>query len=150
MAEIKESECIFNGGKLIRYKCPTCGVIFGPEKMFALTEEQFSEDYALHYSVYKEGDSTQQELELFYKLDPTKSGIYLNWGVGAWSTTIDTLRREGYQVYGYDPYAPVDSEYVIKDKQVLQQMKFDGIFSHDLLEHLRDPHFPMFRADSTC
>lgn len=133
------SECIFNGGKLIRYVCPECGVVFGPEKMLNLDEKAFSDDYKLHYSVYAEGDSTEREIEVFRKLNPSKDEVYLDWGVGAWSTVIPSLREEGYQVYGYDPYAPTDSEYIITDEEKLRTMKFDGIFSHDLLEHLKDP-----------
>lgn len=133
------SECIFNGGSIIRYVCPKCGVTFGPEKMLNLSEELFANDYKTHYSVYSEGDSTQREIQVFRQLEPQKEGIYLDWGVGAWSTVISTLREEGYQVYGYDPYAPVDSEYIITSEDKLKTMKFDGIFSHDLLEHLKDP-----------
>lgn len=40
-------------------------------------------------------------------------------------------------MYGYDPYAPCNSEYIITDINVLKQSRFDGIFSHDVLEHLR-------------
>lgn len=146
-AERFVSECIFNGGTLLRYKCPHCGVIYGPEKMFALTDKELADDYKLHYSVYSEGDSTEQETELFYRLHPSKSGIYLNWGSGSWSRTIDNLRKEGYNVYGYDPYAPTDSEYIIKDEETLKTFSFDGIFSHDLLEHLRNP-LEMFKLCS--
>ena len=30
------TECIFHGGRLVRYQCPYCDVIFGPEKMLNL------------------------------------------------------------------------------------------------------------------
>lgn len=133
------SECIFNGGRIARYVCPKCGVTFGPEKMLNLSDEFFADDYKMHYSVYSEGDSTQREIKAFRQLEPNKDGLYLDWGVGAWSTVISTLREEGYQIYGYDPYAPIDSEYVITNEDQLKTMRFDGIFSHDLLEHLKDP-----------
>lgn len=133
------SECIFNGGRIIRYVCPKCGVIFGPEKMLNLSDEFFANDYRMHYLVFSESDCTQLEIETFRQLEPSKDGVYLDWGVGAWSTVISTLREEGYQIYGYDPYAPVNSKYVITSEDELKTMKFDGIFSHDLLEHLKDP-----------
>ena len=133
------SECIFGGGRLIRYVCPKCGVTFGPEKMLNLSDESFSDDYRMHYTVYDEGDSTQREIRAFRQLDPNKDGVYLDWGAGAWSNVISSLREEGYQVYGYDPYAPINSEYMISSEEKLRTMKFDGIFSHDLLEHLKDP-----------
>ena len=52
------SHCIFQGGRLLRYKCPACDVIFGPEKMFALDDEMLQLEYKLLYSIYSEGDST--------------------------------------------------------------------------------------------
>ena len=72
-------------------------------------------------------------------MNPEKGKKYLNYGCGAWATTIKTLRDKGYDVYGYDPFAPCDSEYIITDQKILEQNQYDGIFSHDLLEHLRYP-----------
>lgn len=135
-----EADCIWSGGHLIRYRCPRCGVIFGPLKMFALSEEEFAEDYRMHYEAYDEGDCSAAELAVFEMLNPSKGLRYLNWGCGSWSNTITELRSRGYDVWGYDPYAPVDSEFVITSSERLREMRFDGIFSHDLLEHLRDPN----------
>lgn len=134
-----ESECIFLGGHLVRYRCPHCGVIFGPMKMFRLNDAEFSDEYKVHYSVFSEGDSTEAEIATFNQLHPEREKRYLNFGAGAWSKTIDNLREEGYDVWGYDPYAPSESAFIITDWNVLQEMRFDGIFSHDLMEHLRNP-----------
>lgn len=138
-AEKLLSEDIYGGGMLLRYRCPHCGAIVGPNKMWDLTEEELSEEYKYHYRVNAEGQTTEAEIETFMALNPEKGKTYLNYGCGAWASTIEELRKLGYDVYGFDPYAPCDSEYIITDFDVLKQKKFDGIFSHDLLEHLRYP-----------
>lgn len=135
-----ESRCIFDGGELIRYVCPSCGAVFGPTKFSRQSEEQFDDDYTVHYTGYHEGDSTRKERHAFMLLHPSKTGIYLNYGCGSWSKTMRELREEGYQVYGYEPYSKdIDNPYIISDKERLKHMRFDGIFSNDLLEHLVDP-----------
>lgn len=138
--EIKESECIFNGGHLERYVCPQCGVVFGPDKFLKLGQEGIDEDYWVHYLGFKEGDSTDKEIRAFYMLNPDKEHVYLNYGCGSWSKSVEILRNEGYQVYGYEPYAAdIDNSYIIGGKDNIKDMRFDGIFSNDLLEHLINP-----------
>lgn len=138
--ETKETDCIFAGGHLKRFICPECGCIFGPTKFADQTKQEFDDDYTVHYAGFQEGDSTHKEKFAFEQLRPTKDGIYLNYGCGRWSHTIEELRTQGYQVYGYDPYAAdIDNPHVITDIKELSKMRFDGIFSNDLLEHLADP-----------
>lgn len=135
-----ESDCRFYGGKLTRYICPACGVIFGPTKFSELSKEEIDDDYIVHYAGFHEGDSTEKELNAFYLLAPTKQGIYLNYGCGSWSSSLERLREKGYQVFGYEPYAPkTDNPYLITEAQELMKMRFDGIYSNDLLEHLLEP-----------
>ncbi len=134
------SRCIFAGGNLIRYRCPVCGAIFGPLKMSRLDQEEFDDDYTVHYTGYHEGDSTPAELYTFELLNPRKDGIYLNYGCGSWSSTMEILRQRGYQVYGYEPYAVnAGAPWLITDRQALSGMRFDGIFTNNMFEHLRDP-----------
>lgn len=137
--ETKESECIFHGGHLKRYVCPQCGVIFGPAKFLRQTEEEKAEDYRIHYLGFSEGDSTEKEQRAFFMLHPEKEKVYLNYGCGEWSKSLQNLREQGYKIYGYEPYAPEDNPYIITSKEKLMKMRFDGIFSNDLLEHLTDP-----------
>jgi len=70
-----------------------------------LDEAELADDYQRHYRSYSEGDSTRLEMNAFYSLSPKKDGIYLNYGAGAWSNTIDMIRKDGFQIYGYEPYA---------------------------------------------
>lgn len=135
------ANCIFGGGELVRHQCPECDVIFGPEKMFRLSEAELSQDYEWHYQVFTEGDSTAQEVRAFHALNPEKPGVYLNWGAGAWSKSVEVLRQEGWTVYGFEPHGSASSggPHVITSKAGLLEMRFDGIFSNNVLEHLRYP-----------
>jgi len=138
--ETIETDCIFEGGHLVRYICPECGVIFGPLKFSDQNEAEFNDDYTVHYSGFSEGDSTEKEIMNFKLLNPSKDKIYLNYGCGCWSHSLKKLHEDGYTVYGYEPYSPdFNNKYLITDKNILINMRFDGIFSNDLLEHLQDP-----------
>ena len=134
------SKCIFNGGELKRYICPECGVIFGPTKFLEQSQQEIDEDYWVHYLGFSEGDSSWKEERTFRKLQPQRDKVYLNYGCGKWSKTLQKLRDEGFDVYGYEPYAPeISNPYLITSKDKLSRMRFDGIFSNDLLEHLISP-----------
>lgn len=135
------SHCIFEGGRLERHQCPQCDLIFGPDKMLRLTESQLASEYSCHYQVFAEGDSTDLETRAFLALNPSKQGLYLNWGAGAWSRTLDQLRAQGYQLHGYEPHgldAPAPPHIHTAPEQ-LAALRFDGIFSSNVLEHLRHP-----------
>ena len=138
--ETKTSECIFGGGVLERYVCPECGCIFGPLKMMALKESQLGEEYKQSYSVYSESNTTILENAAFEALSPRKDGIYLNYGAGAWNNTSEELRKSGWNVYDFEPYAPIkETPWNIRSFEELEGRKFDGIFSNDVIEHLYNP-----------
>lgn len=141
-----ESQCIFGGGRLTRLQCPECDVIFGAKKMFRMTSAELTQDYEAHYKVFQEGDSTEQEIRAFHLLRPIKEGIYLNYGAGAWSKSVQTLRGQGWNVLAFEPHdsAAPNLDYLIKSKADLTKMKFDGIFSNNVLEHLRHPVEELF------
>jgi len=134
------SHCIFGGGKLLRHQCPECEAIFGPRKMLDLTADELTLEYEQHYRVYQEGDSTAQELRAFHSLNPSREGTYLNYGAGAWSRSISELRADGWNVFAYEPHESASAgEHVITRAEQLEAMKFDGIFSNNVLEHFRNP-----------
>ena len=138
--ETKESECIFNGGHLVRYVCPECGVVFGPTKFLEQSQEGIDEDYWVHYLGFSEGDSSYKEERAFFMLKPDKEKVYLNYGCGHWSKSLQNLREQGYNVFGYEPYSPdIDNPYMITSKEQLEKMRFDGIYSNDVLEHMINP-----------
>lgn len=134
-----ETECIFHGGRLLRHQCPHCDVIFGPQKMLRLSDADLAEEYRWHYTISEEGDSLTKELRAFEELRPRKDGVYLNYGAGRWSHTREHLRAQGWNVYDYEPYSQSEGEFVITDRNRLSGMAFDGLFSQDVVEHLRHP-----------
>jgi hypothetical protein len=136
-----ETQCLFGGGHLLRHQCPSCDVIFGADKMFQLSSAELSQDYEWHYSMYEEGDSTEQELRAFHSLQPLREGTYLNYGAGAWSRSVQILREQGWNVLAFEPHgsASAAADYVISSRSVLSEMKFDGLFSNNVLEHFRQP-----------
>lgn len=138
---IFESQCAFGGGRLIRRQCPKCDVIYGAKKMLALTESQLTQDYEAHYRVFQEGDSTEQEIRAFHVLNPSKDGAYLNYGAGGWSRSVQILRSQGWNVFAFEPHdsAASNPDYLITSKEALIKMRFDGIYSNNVLEHLRYP-----------
>lgn len=134
------SRCIFGGGALQRYECPNCGVIFGPQKMLSLSPQELDRDYRAHYSCYSEGDTNEAVLDTFRHLNPSLGCRYLNYGCGQWSKPLRQIRSQGYDIVGFDPYvADPDDPSQITDVRELAGMRFDGIMSHNLLEHLVDP-----------
>ena len=135
------SQCIFGGGQLKRFQCPECDVIFGANKMLALNAKELSQDYESHYKVYQEGDTTDAEIRAFNLLKPKKNGIYLNYGAGALLKSVQILRSQGWNVFAYEPcsYATCEHNYLIRNKDDLIKFKFDGIFSNNVLEHIRQP-----------
>ncbi len=145
-----ESQCIFQGGRLIRLQCPYCDLIFGAHKMLSLSEAELSQDYEWHYQVHVEGDSTEQEVRAFHALNPSKDGVYLNYGAGAWSRTIELLNNQGWNVYGYEPHASAtgNGKKIIGSLDALTKMQFDGLFSNNVLEHIRYPvkEFALMRS----
>jgi SAM-dependent methyltransferase len=130
--------CVFGGGRLERLECPQCGCVFGPRKYLETPPDLVGLDYALLYSFYSEADSTDAEIRAFRSLNPTREGVYLNWGSGAWSSSVERLRAEGFDVWGYEPFANVDRPFTVRRREEIGA-RFDGLFSNNLIEHLFDP-----------
>lgn len=138
---IFESHCVFGGGRLTRFQCPECDVIFGAKKIFAMNAAELTQEYESHYKVFHEGDSTDQEIRAFHLLNPKKDGKYLNYGAGGWSKSVQVLRSQGWNVFAFEPHGSAVSnfDYMLRSKEDLLKMKFDGIFSNNVIEHLRHP-----------
>lgn len=134
------TQCQFGGGRLLRHQCPECDVIFGAQKMLALNEAELSAEYDVHYRLFTEGDSTEQEVRAFFALDPQPGGRYLNYGAGAWSRSVELLRAQGWDITAYEPTASAQQQPgLITQPQALAALRFDGIYSNNVLEHLRQP-----------
>lgn len=134
------AECVFWGGQLLRHRCLACGVIFGPQKIFQLDSEMLDLDYRNLYEVYSEGNTTDSIIRTFHLLAPKKEGIYLDFGCGGtWSEAIMQLRQQGWNLYGFEPSVTHSSEFVFSKWEEIETMQFDGILTHNVLEHLLDP-----------
>jgi SAM-dependent methyltransferase len=108
--------------------------------MLSLSPLELDRDYRAHYSCYSEEDTSEAVLETFRHLDPRPGGRYLNYGCGLWSKAMMKIRAEGYDIVGFDPYVADPADPLpINDIGLLAKMRFDGIMSHNLLEHLVDP-----------
>ncbi len=137
---VLESYCRFAGGRLVRYQCPECDTIFGPLKVLQLSEAELGEEYRLLYEMYSEHDTSHNEIRTFHAMKPRRDGVYLNFGCGgAWNSAISQLRADGWNLFGFEPYAANATKHVIRSLDQLKQMKFDGIMSNNLLEHLTNP-----------
>jgi SAM-dependent methyltransferase len=130
--------CQFGGGKLERYRCPMCDCVFGPQKYLDLDDAFVTRDYQILYSRYAESDSTANEIRTFHSLAPVPGGLYLDWGCGAWSRTVQELRAQHWDVWGYEPSVDIAADFVVKNRAEISA-RFDGIFSNNVIEHFRDP-----------
>lgn len=137
--ETRTSQCLFGGGKLERYVCPRCDCVFGPQKFLDLPQEYVDLEYEVAYSKYSEADSTENEIKAFRSLRPSaNAGVYVDWGCGHWSNTIDRLRSENWEVWGYEPTSSNPPPFVATRPEHLPR-EVIGIFSNNVIEHLLDP-----------
>jgi SAM-dependent methyltransferase len=135
---LRVDTCVFGGGRLERLECAACGCVFGPLKYLELPAALIAADYRLLYAHYQEGDSTEAELRAFELLGPRRDGLYLNWGSGASSRSVERLRAQGYDVWGYEPNAEVSDPHVVRHRGEVSA-RFDGIFSNNVIEHFISP-----------
>lgn len=136
--KVRVDSCVFGGGRLERLECSACDCVFGPLKYLQADEAVVAADYRLLYSHYQEGDSTDAELRAFELLSPRRDGLYLNWGSGASSRSVEQLRRQGYDVWGFEPNAETDDPHVVKTRGEVSA-RFDGVFSNNVIEHFLAP-----------
>jgi len=133
--KVFQKDDIFHAGKLIRYKCPNCDVIFGDLRFLNMSKDEIERDYHNLYSYYKEGDTSSYIYYIFDKLQFDKNKVYLDWACGNSITTLTKLNKSGYNVYGYDKYVNnIHPKFLTKiDK------KYDVIFSSNYIEHVINP-----------
>ena len=93
-----EANDMFNAGKLIRYKCPNCDVIFGDLRFLSLSETEIQNDYEDLYSYYSESDTTKYILEVLQHLDifKDKNLRYLDYACGKWNAIIPKLKNASF------------------------------------------------------
>jgi len=133
---IKANDQFNNMEELIRYQCDNCQLIFGSEKMLKLPSNELSKQYIQLYKNYSESDTTNIQADIFKKCF-LKPGKYLNIGSG--KTTL-TRCLPDVDLYEYDPYTVrLHNKSINSFSEVIKIGPFDGIFTHNVLEHYQDP-----------
>ncbi len=141
-AKRRVAKCMFSGVPLERYECAECGLIFGPLQFLFGDPEWLAKAYTLLYEVYSEGDTRPAQEKTFYLLNPALGKRYLNYACGDWDEGIGRLRALGWDVSGYEPFQVNQSEWIFADSAKLGEGCFDGIFTNNYIEHIRDlPEF---------
>jgi hypothetical protein len=134
--EIKTYDQFSNDSELIRHQCKNCQLIFGSEKMLKLSSEELSKQYVELYKNYSECDTTNVQVEIFNKCF-LKPGKYLNIGSGK---TNLAKHLPNIDLYEYDPYTEKLHDKSINSlDEVIKIGPFDGIFTHNVLEHYQNP-----------
>ncbi len=135
---IKEVDDIFQAGKLIRYECKHCGLIFGDLRFLSLTQDEIHKDYSDTYSYFQEGETQHYVFNALssinYILDYNKK--YLDYGCGI-GKSVDYLRSKGYNVFGYDKFVNTNKNYILNNIDLND--KYDVVYANNLIEHFTDP-----------
>jgi SAM-dependent methyltransferase len=124
--------CCFTGITLTRVRCHNCKVIMGPMQLIQASEAEIGALYQSLYQFYREGFSTPFQEKTFYLLNPSRSGRYLNYACGEWDGGLRRLREMKWDVFGYEPF-------IVNQRSQLADTSFDGLFSHNFIEHLQSP-----------
>lgn len=129
------SDDLFCAGKLIRHKCPNCGLIFGDLRFITLSENEINNDHDDLYSYYEEGDTVPFILNNLNSLDlfKNKNVSYLDYACGI-GKMIPVLKNKGYNISGYDKH--IKNENVLNN---IDNMKFDIIYINNFIEHVINP-----------
>lgn len=136
---------MFTSATLERVRCPACDVVFGPWSLISASPHALGDLYGLLYRVYSEGTTITWQEKAFYLLNPARCGVYLNYACGEWIAGVQRLRSIGWNVWGYEPYlnaarCPPDRAAGLVDQiETTGETAFDGIFTHNFLEHPQDP-----------
>ncbi|MEO8271619.1 MAG: hypothetical protein ABI557_17990 [Aureliella sp.] len=137
--ERANSHCLFSGLELRRFRCGGCGAVFGPVPLIQCSSEELGGLYALLYRFYREGASQPFQEKTFYLMNPSTRGEYLNYACGDWTVGVERLRSLGWHVWGFEPFQHVASEAIVTSSKKLGNKQYDGLMSHNYIEHVQDP-----------
>jgi hypothetical protein len=132
------AHCMFFQREIVRYKCNDCGLIFGPLDIIDLSANELDKQYEIVYRSSSETYNTADYFN-FLRLKPEKNKIYLSIACGDNPKYFSTIRQAGYNIIGNDISLKVQNEFLYKDLSLCPNKKFDGVISHNYLEHVQDP-----------
>jgi len=134
------SACLFSQLELKRFACSGCGGIFGPIQLIQCQSDELGRLYECLYKFFREGFSQPYQEKTFYLMNPSRRQEFLNYACGDWTEGCERLRSLGWHVWGYEPFQPVDSEAIVSDRNLLMSKQYDGLMTHNFIEHVQDPH----------
>ncbi len=133
------ANCLFSQLELRRFECGGCGGIFGPMPLINCKPEELGELYGCLYKFYREGFSQPFQEKTFYLMNPSRRREYLNYACGDWTEGCERLRSLGWLIWGYEPFQRVDSTAIVTDRQAVIDKQYDGLMSHNFIEHVQNP-----------
>lgn len=134
------AQCMFTSTALRRFRCDTCGTIFGPMSLINCVPEHLADLYTLLYRYFKEGDTAQYQERAFHALEPVKGKKYLNFACGTWGSGIERLRAMGFDVYGFEPSLERQHPAIFTSlEEAARSGPYEGVFTHNYIEHVQDP-----------
>ena len=105
--------------------------------MLKLSNEELSKQYVDLYNNYSECDTTNIQAEIFNKCF-SKPGKYL-LNIGSGKTNLAKCLKN-VDLYEYDTYIVKSHDKLINSlDEVINIGPFDGIFTHNVLEHYQNP-----------
>lgn len=131
--------CLFSGVELERIVCNNCGGIFGPVQLINCAPVELGALYKCLYRFYREGFSVPYQEKTFYLMNPSRRRTYLNFACGDWVKGCERLRSIGWDVWGFEPFQESESNTIFTCRESLDEKLFDGVMSHNYIEHVQDP-----------
>ena len=126
----------FEAGRLVRYQCPNCEVIFGDLRFLGLPSEEIDKDYEDVHVIFSETDTSEGRVIMFNKFELDKSLEYLDYACGAFPDTLNKLNNQGWTTYGYDKHVTVPHSRFLSN---IDNRTFDVVYTNNYIEHLIDP-----------
>ena len=135
LCESRETEFFhqeINGHKRQYFKCNNCDLVFANPNNLLLNNEEKS-----RYENHNNSNASDGYLNFLRTLiDPMKKYILeghqgLDFGSGPYPMLVNTLKSEGFQIEGFDPY--------FANFKKLLESQYDYIFCCEVSEHFNSP-----------
>lgn len=121
-----------------RNMCDGCGLIFGPQEIITMSKEDLN---LIYLKLYKNHSNTYNTSDYFnfFRMNPTIDKKYVNYACGSNPAYISNIRKDGYNLIGYDVSLSQENEYLYQNLDNCPIKKFNGLISHNYIEHVQNP-----------